>query len=206
MTLKEIFKNCGLDDTQINNILKSMKENKIFLTNNQDLESQYKQLQEQHKSLLDKDKDNQSLIQELQSNGSREQLEGLRASIEQLQKQNVDIKNQTALKIALIDAGALDLNYLLYRVEQSTDLLKFDEKGNLTNANEIVRVLRNSCSNQFYNPMSKRVIAKPLPDNPVPVGIGVNQFRKLSYSERATLFNNDPETYQSLSRLEREGK
>ena len=77
MTLQEILKNQGLTDEQIEAVIGEMKQNKIYTTNEENIDIRYNKLKADHDSLTAQHGESTKLIEQLKKDaGANEALQG----------------------------------------------------------------------------------------------------------------------------------
>ena len=200
MTLQEILKSQGLDDATIEKIVGEMKQNKIFTASEENLDTRYSKLKGDHDGVTKQLTEAQTLIAELKKGtGNNEALQGKISEYENtvatLKAENEKLKTDSALKIALLDAGAkaADIDYLLFKAGQSGNI-KLGEDGKLKGQDDLISGLKTQCPAQFQSAEQK------LENNNVPkTSLTADQFAKMGYQDRLKLFNEHPEQYKELS-------
>lgn len=145
MDLKQILKEQGYTDEQIQAILDAMNKNKIYTTSVENPEDTIAKLQEEAKRLEAESKDTVK---------TGEPDESATEMIKKLQAEVHRGKIETAAIIGLTKAGAQDVDYLMYKAEKAGELqkLKVDENGKVTGADELVDGLKKSYAAQFTVP------------------------------------------------------
>ncbi|MCI8358071.1 MAG: hypothetical protein HFI51_07990 [Lachnospiraceae bacterium] len=142
MSLKEILKSQGYTEEQIQTIMNAMKENGIFTAFVENPEETIRKLQA----------DNEQLRTEMGS--LQEQKKKDVSAVETIKKLQDEIRKgkiETAAIIGLTKAGAMDVDYLLYKAEKAGDLkkLKVDEAGKVSGTEELVDGLKKNYAAQF---------------------------------------------------------
>lgn len=144
MGLNEILKSQGYTDEQIQAVVKAMKENGIYTASVENSEETIRKLQT----------DNEQLKNEMDSL-QKQKKEDVSAveTIKKLQDEIHKGKIETAAIIELTKAGAMDVDYLLYKAEKAGDLkkLKVDENGKVSGTEELVDGLKKNYAAQFHN-------------------------------------------------------
>ena len=207
MTLEEILKSQGLTDEQVQTITGEMKQNKIFTSNEENIDVRYKKLQGDFTAKEKEHNEALTLIEQLKANNAdntalQGQIEQFNNQIAALQAENAEIKAEAAAKIALLDgkAKAEDIDYLIYSFKKANDgKLELDENGKIKGLD--VEALKTAHPNNFETGSVKKIEPNKLPkpdddDN----GVTKEQFDKMSYKERSELFENDRETYDKLTK------
>ena len=84
-----------------------------------------------------------------------------------LQKQLAETKANSALKVALLSAKALDIDYLTYKVKEKMKAedktLELDENENIKGWDDILSGLKTQCPNQFESSSGGGIDPNPLP-------------------------------------------
>ena len=114
---------------------------------------------------------------------------------------HLKLKTDSALKIALLDAGAkaADIDYLLFKAGQSGNI-KLGEDGKLKGQDDLISGLKTQCPAQFQSAEQKNIQEHKLENNNVPkTSLTADQFAKMGYQDRLKLFNEHPEQYKELS-------
>ena len=206
MTLQEILKSQGLDDATIEKIVGEMKQDKIFTASEENLDTRYSKLKGDHDGVTKQLTEAQTLIAELKKGtGNNEALQGKISEYENtvatLKAENEKLKTDSALKIALLDAGAkaADIDYLLFKAGQSGKI-KLGEDGKLKGQDDLISGLKTQCPAQFQSAEQKNIQEHKLENNNVPkTSLTADQFAKMGYQDRLKLFNEHPEQYKELS-------
>ena len=207
MKLEDILKAQGLTDEQIEAVKKSMKENNIFTSSEENIDIRYSKLKGQHDDqTAELEKANQ-LIDQLQKNkGNKEDIEKYQEEIKKLKEEALETKKKSNLELLLLKAGAKkdDIDYLSFKAGKMEDL-KYDENGEIKNADDFVKSLKTTYSANFEGNSDgengKNIQEHKLGDDGKKTStdtITKEQFAKMSYKERLDLFNNDPDTYREL--------
>ena len=172
MTLQEILKSQGLDDAAIEKIIGEMKQNKIFTAGEENLDTRYSKLKTDHDTAASQLKEAQTLIATLKKGtGDNEALQGkiteYETTVATLKAENDKLKTESALKIALLDAGAkaTDIDYLMFKAGQHEGGIKLDADGKLKGQEDLISGLKTQCPAQFQGTDSKSVQEHKLEGN-----------------------------------------
>lgn len=84
--------------------------------------------------------------------------------VTQLQEQLKQTQLEAAIKVALIGAKAIDVDYMTYKLKEKGDL-ELDEKGNIKGIEDKLAELKTQFPTQFESAKVKKVEEKKLPDN-----------------------------------------
>lgn len=148
------------------------------------------------------------LIAELKK-GSKgnEELQGKIANYEKtvadLQKQLADTKLKSAIKVALLEEKASDVDYLTFKLESKLKdegrTLELDENDNIKGWKELSQDLKTQFPAQFES----GVAGKKIEENKLDIGEGNKELTKsdilkMPYAERNKLYNDDKESYQKI--------
>lgn len=205
MTLQEILKAKGLTDEQIEAVIGEMKQHKIFTAGEENLDTRYSKLKTDHEGVSRQLTEAQSLIEQLKKEtGSNESLQGKIADYESkvavLTAENEKLKTESALKVALLDAGAkaADMEYLLFKANQSGEI-KLTDDGKIKGQEELVSSIKTQCPAQFTSAEQKKVQEHKLESGDPNAGVLTrSDILKKPYSERLAIYEKDPETYREI--------
>lgn len=123
----------------------------------------YKSLETDKGSVAEQLKTAQGLIETLKKGTSKdENLQGkigeYETTITTLEAENLKLKTESALKVALLDAGAKpsDMDYLLFKASQNGEI-KLGDDGKVKDQENLVTGLKTSCPTQFATADNKHV-------------------------------------------------
>lgn len=145
-----------------------------------------------------------ALIEEMKkaTNGN-EELQGKIASYEttiadlQAQLQKTQLENE--LKVALLEAKAMDIDYLTYKMRESNQELRLDENGKIGGLEDMISSLKTQFPNQFEKSSQKIIQENKLnQEENSSNGITKEEFSKMGYNERNKLFQEDRQLYDEL--------
>ena len=153
------------------------------------------------------------LIEELKKGAGKDtenqqKISGYEAQVADLQAENKRLKAENALKFALVEAGAQDIDYVFYKASEKLKAdgktLELDESEHVKGADDLIKALKTQLPNQFTagsegDGNGKKVV-KP---NNLPGGEGgqtvtLDQFRKMGYQERLNLKKTNPEQFNQF--------
>ena len=205
MTIQEILAAQGMSESSIAATLAAMKENRIFTAGEENLDGRYAKLKQNYDGLTAKHTEQEALIAQLQQNAAgSEALQGQIAerdnTILALQKEIEKSKVESAIKIGLLEAKAADVDYMTFKLKEKGEVA-LDENGKIKGWDDLVTGLKTQFPQQFENSSAKKV-----EENKLQTGEGSGsavtkeQFDKMGYQERLSLFNKDPETYKNLNK------
>ncbi len=204
MTLQELLKSQGLSEEQINGILGAMKDNKIFTASEENLDTRYGKLKTDHDSLTFQYGEATKLIEELKkSNTGNEDLQNkvstYETQITTLKQENEELKIESSLRFALKDAGAVDVDYLVFKAKEKGEI-KLDDDGKVKGIDSIVEGLKTQIPGQFETKKQNKVEERRLPSRDEGNGeITKEEFFKKPYNERVQFKNDFPEQFAKLT-------
>jgi len=201
MTLQEILKKF-LSDEQVAEIIKAMKDNKVFTAGEENLDIRYGKLKEQF-DLKDKQHaEAAQLIEELKKSATgNDEMQTKIATYEQqvvaLQAENEALKLETAIKIELLShkAKPQDIDYLMFKIKAEYEP-KLDDKGHIKGV-DFEKIIKTFPSN-FEGETRKEVDVNELPETKAAGGVSKEAFAKMGYQARLDLKQKNPELYDNL--------
>lgn len=206
MTLQEILKSQGLNDEQIKTITGEMKQNKIFTSSEENLDIRYGKLKTDFDNLTKQHGESTTLIEQLKKdNAGNEQLQSkitdYESKIQDLEQELENTKIDSALKVALLESGVTDVDYLSFKIKEKGEI-KLDDKGKIKGFDETLAGLKTQFPQHFKSVKNdKNINENRLPDdNNSNDTVTKEQFSKMGYQERLKLFNEDPKTYDELNK------
>lgn len=152
------------------------------------------------------------LIEELKKStgkdeGLQQKIADYETEITTLKTENEELKTENALKFALVSAGAVDVDYLVYKAKEKGEI-KLADDGKIKGIDDLVSGLKtqlpamfgNSNSNQQQNNNNRKVLENPLPGGNKDKVVTKEQFRAMGYSDRLKLKEENPELFRTLSK------
>ena len=202
-TINEILTARGLDETTVGNILNDLKENKLFFTSEENMdirhgklkaqfEGQGKQLEEALatiETLKKSTKGQEDAQKQIAEHEARE-----KELLEELEKTKVISEARFALK----DAGALDVDYLLYKLQEKGELA-LDEHGKLKDWDDKLAGLKTQLPTQFESKSGKKnIVENKLPgENGGGDAVTRESLLKMPYAERMKVYTENPDAYKA---------
>jgi len=206
MTLAEILKSQGLSDDQIQTIVGEMKQNKVFTANEENLDIRYKDLQSKFEGKDKEHKEAASLIEQLKKDNSGN--EALQAKITEhetkmtaLQKELEQTKVDAALKVALLEAKVVDVDYLTFKIKEKGEI-KLTDDGKIKGIDDTITSMKTQFPSQFSSETKKKIDENKLPggnENENNHGVTKEQFDKMGYQDRLNLFKENPDAYNEFT-------
>jgi len=122
MTIAEILKAKGIDDETIKGIQEDMKANKIFTASEENLDIRYGKLKTDHDGVNKQLGEANALIEELKKSnkgneGLQQKVADYESQIAQLQEQLKQTQIYSGLKIAFMEAGGTDIDFLIWKAK-----------------------------------------------------------------------------------------
>ena len=204
--LQDLLKEYLGDDAKVDEFLGKMKENKIYVSAEENIDGRYSKLKQDYESLTNKSKESESLIAQLKKeNGNNEtlqnQIKEYEGRIAELEAENEKLTIDNAIKFELLSKGAKanDIDYLIYRAKQSDTEIKLDKDGKIKGLDDLVDGLKKSCASNFEESKKKQVDVKELPEQePQKDTMTKEEFLKKPYAERAQFAQDNPEAFQEM--------
>lgn len=202
MTLLEILKAKGVADDVIASIVEDMKANKIFTAGEENLDVRYSKLKTDHEGLTKQLAEANTLIDGFKkSEKGNEALQGkitaYEGQVAELQKQLEETKLNAAVKVALLSEKALDVDYLTFKLKEKGDL-SLDENEKIKGWDDKISALKIQFPTQFESATGRKVDPQKLSDpDKENTGYTKAEILKKPYAERAKLFEENPEAYET---------
>ncbi len=208
MTLAELLKSKGIEDSIIEGIIADMKTNKIFTASEENLDVRYGKLKTDHDGKLKELTEAQNLIAELKkSSKGNEDLQGkittYEQQVQQLQAELEQTKIDSAINVGLLAAGVKpdDVDYVTFKLKAKGEELALDETGKIKGWDDKVAALKTQLPGQFESAGSKKYEEYKLPEgDPGDKVITKEEFNKMGYNSRVELKKNNPEQYNQLTK------
>lgn len=205
MTINEILKARGLDDTAINDVLNDLKANKLYFASEENMDVRYGKLKTQHDGLNQQLTEANTLIETLKKStkGQEEAQNKIAAYEQQVQQLQTELEKTKILaeaKFALKDAGAVDVDYLLFKLREKGELA-LTEDGKIRDWEDKLAGLKTQMPTQFEaKGKTKNIIENKLPEegNPGDKTVTKEEFDKMGYNSRVQLRKDNPDLYGQL--------
>lgn len=202
MNISEILKAKGVSDDIIKAVLDDMKTNKIYTASEENLDIRYGKLKTDHEGKLKELEEANGLIAELKKNNKGN--EGLQAKIAdyetqvaRLQSQLEQTKLESEIKVQLLGAKALDVDYLAFKLKEKGELA-LDENGKIKGWDDKLAGLKTQFPAQFEGDGKKKFEEHKLPpDDNGHSGLSKEEILKKPYAERAKIFEENPEAFRA---------
>lgn len=127
-----------------------------------------------------------------------------------LKAENTELKTENALKFALVAAGAVDVDYLVFKAkEKEKGEIKLGEDGKIKGEDDLISGLKTQLPAMFGTPGSnqqqtnngnRKVLENNLPGGDNNKTVTKEQFMKMGYNERMKLKEENPELFRQLNK------
>lgn len=202
-TINEILTARGLDETTVSNILNDLKENKLFFTSEENMDIRHGKLKAQYEGQGKQLEEALATIETLKkSTKGQEDAQKQIAEHEEREKALLAELEKTKViseaKFALKDAGALDVDYLLFKLQEKGELA-LDEHGKLKDWDDKLAGLKTQLPTQFESKSGKKnIVENKLPgDNGGGDAVTRESLLKMPYAERMKVYTENPEAYKA---------
>ena len=150
------------------------------------------------------------LIEELKkSTGTDEETQqkitDYEAEIADLKKENAELKTENALKFALVAAGAVDVDYLVFKAKEKAEI-KLGDDGKIKGEADLISGLKTqlpamfgASNNQQQNHGGRKILENNLPGGDNGKTVTKEQFRAMGYAERLKIKQENPELFKQLN-------
>ena len=162
MTINEILGARGLDEDAIQGVLDDLRENKLFFASEENMDIRYGTLKEQSDVTARQLQEAQETIKTLkQATEGQEDTQQKIAEYEAREKALREELAQTKVlfeaKLALKDAGALDVDYLRFKLQEKGEL-ELDENGKIKGWEDKLAGLKTQMPTMFEGKGGRRNI------------------------------------------------
>ena len=148
------------------------------------------------------------LIEELKKSAGKDEatqqkIATYETEIADLKKENADLKTENALKFALMAAGAVDVDYLVFKAKEKGDI-KLGDDGKIRGEDDLITGLKTqhpamfqvSNNNQQNN---RKILENNLPNGDNDKTVTKEQFLKMGFNERMKLKEENPDLFKQLN-------
>ena len=148
------------------------------------------------------------LIEELKKSAGKDEatqqkIATYETEIADLKKENAELKTENALKFALVAAGAVDVDYLVFKAKEKGEI-KLTEDGKIKGEDDLITGLKTqhpamfqvSNGNQQNN---RKILENNLPNGDNDKTVTKEQFLKMGFNERMKLKEEYPDLFKQLN-------
>lgn len=214
MNLIEILKAKGINDELIQAIQEDMKANSIYTASEENLDIRYGKLKTRSEADAKELETTKATLEEIRNSTKdyaelQQKLTEHDKVVAQLQQELADANWKAEAKVGLLSAGAVDVDYLMFKLEESMKAdgkeKKLDENGKIPGWNELLSSLQTKVPTQF-NKADNDDEYQVLNPNKLKNGDGKElnitkeRFMGMSYEERMNLKQNNEKRYNELTK------
>lgn len=124
-----------------------------------------------------------------------------------LKEENKTLKTENALRFALAEAGAVDVDYLMFKAKEKGEI-KLGEDGKIKGEADLISGLKTqlpamfgaSNNQQTKGDGNRKVLENNLPGRDNNKTVTKEQFRAMGYNDRLKLKQENPELFKTLSK------
>lgn len=148
------------------------------------------------------------LIEELKKStgkdeGLQQKITDYEAEIEKLKKENETLKTDNALKFALAAAGAVDVDYLVFKAKEKGEI-KLGDDGKIKGEADLISGLKTQLPSMFGASNNQQQNNRKVFENNLPGGdnnktVTKEQFLAMGYAERLKIKQENPELFKQLN-------
>lgn len=208
MTLQEILKAKGLDDKAIEETIGEMKQNKIFTASEENLDIRYGKLKGDYDALTKQHGESTNLIEQLKKDnagnaGLQQKITDYEKNIADLTAENEQLKIDSALKIALLEAKVSDVDYLTFKIKEKGEV-KLGDDGKIKGIDDTIAALKTQFPQHFTSESKKKIDENKLPNGDENNGDGMTKKELLSkpYTERQRIYQENPDLFNEIMNSE----
>lgn len=208
MTLQEILKAKGLDDKAVEETIGEMKQNKIFTASEENLDIRYGKLKGDFDALTKQHGESTNLIEQLKKDnagnaGLQQKITDYEKNIADLTAENEQLKIDSALKIALLEAKVSDVDYLTFKIKEKGEV-KLGDDGKIKGIDDTIAALKTQFPQHFASESKKKIDENKLPNGDENNGDGMTKKELLSkpYTERQRIYQENPDLFNEIMNSE----
>lgn len=208
MTLQEILKAKGLDDKAVEETIGEMKQNKIFTASEENLDIRYGKLKGDYDALTKQHGESTNLIEQLKKDnagnaGLQQKITDYEKNIADLTAENEQLKIDSALKIALLEAKVSDVDYLTFKIKEKGEV-KLGDDGKIKGIDDTIAALKTQFPQHFASESKKKIDENKLPNGDDGNGDGMTKKELLSkpYAERQKIYQENPDLFNEIMNSE----
>lgn len=137
---------------------------------------------------------------------TQQKIAAYETEIAALKKENEDLKVENELKFALVSAGAVDVDYLVFKAKEKGEI-KLGDDGKIKGGDDLISGLKTqhpamfeaAGNNQQQNNGNRRVLENNLPKGDQDKTVTRDQFLQMGYSDRLKLKQENAELFKQLN-------
>lgn len=151
-----------------------------------------------------------NLIEELKKSDGKDEetqqkITAYETEIADLKKENAELKTENALKFALVAAGAVDVDYLVFKAKEKGEI-KLGDDGKIKGEDDLISGLKTQHPTMFeasngnqQQSGNRKILENNLPGGDKDKTVTKEQFLKMGYNERMKLKEENPELFKQLN-------
>lgn len=151
-----------------------------------------------------------NLIEELKKSAGKDdetkrKITAYETEIVDLKKENAELKTENALKFALVAAGAVDVDYLVFKAKEKGEI-KLGDDGKIKGEDDLISGLKTQHPTMFeasndnqQQSGNRKILENNLPGGDKDKTVTKEQFLKMGYNERMKLKQENPELFKQLN-------
>ena len=151
-----------------------------------------------------------NLIEELKKSAgkddeTKQKITAYETEIADLKKENAELKTENALKFALVAAGAVDVDYLVFKAKEKGEI-KLGDDGKIKGEDDLISGLKTQHPTMFeasndnqQQSGNRKILENNLPGGDKDKTVTKEQFLKMGYNERMKLKQENPELFKQLN-------
>lgn len=202
MTLQEILKAKGLDDKAVEETIGEMKQNKIFTASEENLDIRYGKLKGDYDALTKQHGESTNLIEQLKKDnagnaGLQQKITDYEKNIADLTAENEQLKIDSALKIALLEAKVVDVDYLTFKIKEKGEV-KLGDDGKIKGIDDTIAAMKTQYPAQFSSESRKKIDENKLPIGDDHKSMTKEEILKKPYAERMKFYQENPDAYNEI--------
>lgn len=206
MTLQEILKAKGLTDAQIQEVLNEMKTNKIFTASEENLDIRYGKLKTDFDTLTRQHGESTATIEQMKKDNAgnqalQQKIGEYEQKVKDLEAEALKAKIDAELRVALIGASAVDVDYLTFKVKEKGEL-KLNKEGKIEGIDDAIASLKTQFPTQFTSQSQKKIEEKKLPVGEPQTGLTKKDILSKSYAERMRIYQENPDKFNEIMKSE----
>lgn len=210
MTISEILKARGISDDIVQAVLDDMKTNKVYTSNEENIDVRYSKLKTDHEAVVKERDEGKTLIEDLQKKNKdnetlQQQIADYKAQVEKIQEELAENKLDSAISTGLLAAGVKseDVDYLAFKLKAKGEL-NLDDKGKIQGWDDKLAGLKTQFPKQFENAGDGGDGYQVYNPAKLDGGDGKEhtttreEFQAMSYEQRVALKQKNEELYKKL--------
>lgn len=130
--------------------------------------------------------------------GLQSKIADYESKVQQLQSELEATKLNSAIKVALLEAHANDIDYLTYKLNEKGEKLELDENGNIKGWSDKISSLKTQFPTQFEGSQEKKIDENKLDTTQESGTLTRADILKKPYAERLKIYEDDPKAYNEI--------